>query len=259
MKISILGSGSGGNATYIESENGKILIDAGFSCKKIEERLNSIQRELSDINGILITHEHIDHIQGAGIISRKYNIPIYITQESFKAGEAKLGKISTENLKIIDNKKFIINDSLLIKPFDVMHDAQRTVGYRIESQNGKIAAISTDIGYVNNIVRENFKEADIMVIESNYDYNMLMNCSYPWDLKARVKSRNGHLSNNEAAKFIKEMYNEKLKKIYLVHISKDSNNPDIVRDTVAQELRANRIRVEYELARQDMATELFEL
>lgn len=259
MKISILGSGSGGNATYIESENGKILIDAGFSCKKIEERLNSIQRELSDINGILITHEHIDHIQGAGIISRKYNIPIYITQESFKAGEAKLGKISIENLKIIDNKKFIINDSLLIKPFDVMHDAQRTVGYRIESQNGKIAAISTDIGYVNNIVRENFKEADIMVIESNYDYNMLMNCSYPWDLKARVKSRNGHLSNNEAAKFIKEMYNEKLKKIYLVHISKDSNNPDIVRDTVAQELRANRIRVEYELARQDMATELFEL
>lgn len=259
MKISILGSGSGGNATYIESENGKILIDAGFSCKKIEERLNSIQRELSDINGILITHEHIDHIQGAGIISRKYNIPIYITQESFKAGEAKLGKISTENLKIIDNKKFIINDSLLIKPFDVMHDAQRTVGYRIESQNGKIAAISTDIGYVNNIVRENFKEADIMVIESNYDYNMLMNCSYPWDLKARVKSRNGHLSNNEVAKFIKEMYNEKLKKIYLAHISKDSNNPDIVRDTVAQELRANRIRVEYELARQDMATELFEL
>ena len=140
-----------------------------------------------------------------------------------------------------------------------MHDAQRTVGYRIESQNGKIAAISTDIGYVNNIVRENFKKADIMVIESNYDYNMLMNCSYPWDLKARVKSRNGHLSNNEAAKFIKEMYNEKLKKIYLAHISKDSNNPDIVRDTVAQELRANRIRVEYELARQDMATELFEL
>ena len=259
MKISILGSGSGGNATYIESENGKILIDAGFSCKKIEERLNSIQRELSDINGILITHEHIDHIQGAGIISRKYNIRIYITQESFKAGEAKLGKISTENLKIIDNKKFIINDSLLIKPFDVMHDAQRTVGYRIESQNGKIAAISTDIGYVNNIVRENFKEADIMVIESNYDYNMLMNCSYPSDLKARVKRRNGHLSNNEAAKFIKEMYNEKLKKIYLAHISKDSNNPDIVRDTVAQELRANRIRVEYELARQDMATELFEL
>ena len=108
MKISILGSGSGGNATYIESENGKILIDAGFSCKKIEERLSIIQRDISDINGILITHEHIDHIQGAGIISRKYNVPIYITPESFKAGESKLGKIAAENLRFIDNEKFII-------------------------------------------------------------------------------------------------------------------------------------------------------
>ncbi|WP_294705078.1 MBL fold metallo-hydrolase [uncultured Fusobacterium sp.] len=258
MKISILGSGSGGNSTYIESEKGKILVDAGFSCKKIEERLNFIERELNDINGILITHEHIDHIQGAGIISRKYNIPIYITPESFKAGESKLGKINPENLRFIKDK-FIINDSLLVKPFDVMHDAQRTVGYRIESQSGKVIAISTDIGYVNNIVRENFKAADVMIIESNYDYNMLMNCNYPWDLKARVKGRNGHLSNNEAAKFIKEMYNENLKKVYLAHISKDSNNPDIVKDTIAQELRANKINLDYELAKQDVATKLFEI
>lgn len=258
MKISILGSGSGGNSTYIESEKGKILVDAGFSCKKIEERLNFIERELNDINGILITHEHIDHIQGAGIISRKYNIPIYITPESFKAGESKLGKINPENLRFIKDK-FIINDSLLVKPFDVMHDAQRTVGYRIESQSGKVIAISTDIGYVNNIVRENFKAADVMIIESNYDYNMLMNCNYPWDLKARVKGRNGHLSNNEAAKFIKEMYNENLKKVYLAHISKDSNNPDIVKDTIAQELRANKINLDYELAKQDVATRLFEI
>lgn len=258
MKISILGSGSGGNSTYIESEKGKILVDAGFSCKKIEERLNFIERELNDINGILITHEHVDHIQGAGIISRKYNIPIYITPESFKAGENKLGKINPENLRFIKDK-FIINDSLLVKPFDVMHDAQRTVGYRIESQSGKVVAISTDIGYVNNIVRENFKAADVMIIESNYDYNMLMNCNYPWDLKARVKGRNGHLSNNEAAKFIKEMYNENLKKVYLAHISKDSNNPDIVKDTIAQELRANKINLDYELAKQDVATRLFEI
>lgn len=258
MKISILGSGSGGNSTYIESEKGKILVDAGFSCKKIEERLNFIERELNDINGILITHEHIDHIQGAGIISRKYNIPIYITPESFKAGENKLGKINPENLRFIKDK-FIINDSLLVKPFDVMHDARRTVGYRIESQSGKVIAISTDIGYVNNIVRENFKAADVMIIESNYDYNMLMNCNYPWDLKARVKGRNGHLSNNEAAKFIKEMYNENLKKVYLAHISKDSNNPDIVKDTIAQELRANKINLDYELAKQDVATRLFEI
>lgn len=258
MKISILGSGSGGNSIFLESEGTKILIDAGFSCKKIEERLNSIGESLKEIKALLITHEHGDHIQGAGIISRKFNIPIYITPESYRAGEGKLGKVSDENLKLIENK-FIVNDSLLINPFDVMHDAERTVGYRIESQNGKIAAISTDIGYVSNIVRENFKDIDVMVIESNYDYNMLMKCNYPWDLKARVKSRNGHLSNNEAAKFIKEMYNERLKKVYLAHISKDSNNPEIVRDTIEQELRSGRIALPFELAKQDIVTDIFEL
>lgn len=258
MKISILGSGSAGNSTYIESDKARILIDAGFSCKKIEERLYSIRKTILDIDAILITHEHIDHIQGAGIISRKYNIPIYITPESFKAGESKLGKIDPENLKFIDKNKFVINDSLLIKPFDVMHDAKRTVGYRIETQNSKVAVISTDIGYINNVVKENFKEANIMIIESNYDYNMLMKCNYPWDLKARVKSRNGHLSNNEAAKFIKDMYDGNLRKVYLAHISKDSNSQAIVKSTIAQELKENKIKLEYELANQDTVTELFE-
>ena len=140
-----------------------------------------------------------------------------------------------------------------------MHDAVRTVGYRVENIEGKILAVSTDIGYVNNIVKENFKDVDLMVIESNYDYNMLMNCSYPWDLKARVKSRNGHLSNNDAAKFIKEIYSDKLKKVYLAHISKDSNNPDIVKNTIDQELKESKININYELANQDMATDIFEL
>lgn len=258
MKISILGSGSGGNSIYIEDNNTKFLIDAGFSCKKIEERLKKIGKKLEGLDALLITHEHGDHIQGAGIISRKYNVPIYITPESFKAGEKKLGKIGADNLRFIDGK-FKINDDFLINPFDVMHDAVRTVGYRVENQEGKKIAISTDIGYVSNIVRENFKDVDLMVIESNYDYNMLMNCSYPWDLKARVKGRNGHLSNNDAAKFIKEMYSERLKKVYLAHISKDSNNPDIVTNTIEEELRNNRINLKYELAKQDIVTDIFEL
>ena len=258
MKLAVLGSGSKGNSIFLETDNINLLIDAGFSGKKIEEQLKKIDIDICDIDGILITHEHGDHILGAGIISRKYNIPIYITPESFKAGEKKLGKIDNENLKFIDGK-FQINDNILINPFDVMHDAVRTVGYRVENIEGKILAVSTDIGYVNNIVKENFKDVDLMVIESNYDYNMLMNCSYPWDLKARVKSRNGHLSNNDAAKFIKEIYSDKLKKVYLAHISKDSNNPDIVKNTIDQELKESKININYELANQDMATDIFEL
>lgn len=259
MKVSILGSGSGGNSIFVESSGVKLLVDAGFSCKKIEEKLNMIDEGLSRIDALLITHEHTDHIQGAGIISRKYDIPIYITPESYSAGESKLGKISDKNLKIITADNFFLKDAIKIHPFDVMHDAERTVGYRIESECGKRMAISTDIGYVNNIVRENFKDVDIMVIESNYDYNMLMTCNYPWELKARVKGRNGHLSNNEAAKFIKEMYTERLKKVYLAHISKDSNNYELARRTVGEELSNNKIKLDFEVALQDKVTDIFKL
>lgn len=258
MKVSILGSGSGGNSIYLESNGTKILIDAGFSCKKIEDKLNSIGEKLENINALLITHEHTDHIQGAGIISRKYNIPIYITNESYEAGAQKLGKIEKNNIKFIEDK-FILHNNILVKPFDVMHDANRTIGFRVENLDGKIATISTDIGCINNIVRDNFKDSNLMIIESNYDYNMLMNCNYPWDLKARVKSRNGHLSNNDAAKFVKEIYSDKLKKVYLAHISKDSNNPSIIRDTFNEELRNSKIKLELELTTQDIATKLFKL
>ncbi|MDH6456433.1 phosphoribosyl 1,2-cyclic phosphodiesterase [Fusobacterium sp. PH5-7] len=258
MKVSILGSGSSGNSIFVENDGIKLLVDAGFSCKKIEEKLKCIDRNINEIDALLITHEHTDHIQGAGIISRKYDIPIYITPESYAAGEAKLGRISDKNLKLI-TKDFFLKDGIKVRPFDVMHDAERTIGYRLETECGKRMAISTDIGYVSNTVREYFKEVDIMVIECNYDYNMLMKCSYPWDLKARVKGRNGHLSNNDAAKFIKDMYTERLRKVYLAHISKDSNNYDIVKNTVRDELLTNNIKLDFEIAMQDKVTDVFEL
>ena len=208
MKISILGSGSAGNSTFVEIEDYKLLVDTGFSCKKTEEKLEKIGKKLSDISAILITHEHSDHINGAGVIARKYDIPIYITPESYRAGAAKLGEIDKSLLNFIDGD-FILNDKVKVSPFDVMHDAERTIGFKLETQLNKKIAISTDIGYITNIVREYFKDVDAMVIESNYDFNTLMNCAYPWNLKERVKSRNGHLSNNECAKFIKEMYTDK--------------------------------------------------
>ncbi len=260
MKISILGSGSSGNATFIEVAGIKLLIDAGFSGKKIEEKLNNIGETLENIQGILITHEHGDHIQGAGIISRKYNIPLYITKESYEEGATKLGKIAKENLIFIDIEEFVIKDLVKVQPFDVMHDAVRTVGFRIENiLNKKILGISTDIGYIDNRVREFFKGVNIMVIESNYDYHMLMNCSYPWDLKDRVKSRNGHLSNNDAAKFICETHSTCLKKVYLAHISNDSNHINIVRATIKEEMKRRRISIPIEIVLQDTATKLYSL
>lgn len=260
MRISILGSGSGGNATFIEIDGIKILIDAGFSGKKINERLLEIKEDINKIEGILITHEHIDHIQGAGIISRKYNLKIYITKESYNICEKKLGKIKPENLIFIDINEIIFKNKVRVKPFDVMHDAARTVGFRIEGIiSKKVLSISTDIGHIDNRVRECFKNSDIIVIESNYDYQMLMGCDYPWDLKDRVKSRNGHLSNNDAAKFICETYNEKLKKVYLAHVSKDSNTRKIVSETISNELKRLKIKLPVEIARQDMVTKLYKI
>ncbi len=258
MKISILGSGSSGNSIFIDTNEFKFLVDAGFSCKKIEERLSEIGESLKDISALLITHEHGDHIMGAGIISRKYNIPIYISQESYEISKVKLGNIEDCNLKFI-NGDFQLSETVKIQPFDVMHDASRTLGFKILGKNGKSAAISTDIGYISNITKEYFKNIDILVIECNYDYDMLMNCSYPWDLKSRIKSNNGHLSNTDAAKFICDIYSEKLQKAYLVHVSKDSNHPDLVLETVKKMLYENNIELDLEVAHQDRASNLFKI
>src|SRR3712207_3998657 len=159
MKIAMLGSGSGGNATYVEENGYGILIDAGFSCKKIEERLASIGKSAKDIKALLITHEHTDHISGAGILARKYDIPIYISPESLEVCRQKLGKITEEQIHCIQ-KDFFLNENIYVKPFDVMHDAVRTLGFHLETANQKKIAISTDIGYITNIVREAFQNVD---------------------------------------------------------------------------------------------------
>ena len=254
MKVSILGSGSSGNSIFIEVNNVKILIDAGFSGKKIKEKLEIIEEDINNIKALLITHEHGDHVLGAGIISRKYNLPIYITKESYNACQHKLGKIDPSNLNFIEDKFYL--DDILITPFDVMHDAERTIGFSVEYMEKKLT-LATDIGHITNIVREQFKGSQIAIIECNYDYNMLMNCDYPWDLKSRVKGRNGHLCNEDTAKFLTELYHEDLEKVYLVHVSNDSNCYDLAYNTVEFELIKNDININLEIVRQNTVTPIY--
>lgn len=256
MRVSILGSGSRGNSIFLETDSIKLLIDVGFSGKKMEELLKSIGENIEEIDGILITHEHGDHIQGAGIISRKYNIPIYITKESYESCSLKIGKLSDGNLRLLEGE--INFKETKVIPFNVMHDAERTIGFRIEESSGSKIGIATDLGYIDNTVREAFKEVNVMIIESNYDYHKLMECGYPWDLKARVKGRNGHLSNNDCARFVREMSHKNLKKVFLAHISKDSNDPKIALDTVIDELRRSKKNILVEITYQDRATEVME-
>ena len=246
MKFSSLGSGSSGNSSYIEMGNKKFLIDAGFSGKKIVEKLNNIGKRIEDIKGIFVTHEHSDHIQGLGVVSRKYDIPIYLHEITYNVIKDKIGKIDKKNLNFIRDDKIKI-ENCVINNFEVMHDAKKCLGYTFEYE-GKKLSYASDVGCVNNIIKENLKNSDVIVLESNYDYNMLMEGPYHWELKNRVKGRNGHLSNAEASKLISQVMSDKLKKIYLMHISKDNNTPELAYNALHEILeRENRSNLEIEV------------
>lgn len=258
MKISVLGSGSSGNSTFVEVDNLKILIDVGFNCKQTMKKLESIGEKLEDINAILITHEHSDHIGGLDVIARKYEVPVYITKESYDAAYDKLAKIDKSQIKFITNN-FLIDNKINVSVFDVNHDAARTVGFKLETELGKTMSISTDIGCVNNLIREYFKNVDVMIIESNYDLNKLINCDYPWTLKERIKSKNGHLSNLEAARFIKELSGAHLQKVFLAHVSKESNDEKLISNTMEEEFDRMIYRPKYEILKQNESSKIFNI
>lgn len=258
MKFSILGSGSAGNSTYIETCDNRFLIDAGFSAKKIEERLSIIGVEASTLSAILITHEHGDHILGAGVLSRKYKIPIYITQKSYEVAKKRLGKIDEHLIKYIE-RTFYLSEHTHITPFDVMHDAIQTIGFNVQDRQESKLSIATDIGYATNVVKECFRNSDAIIIESNYDPEMLLTGPYPWDVKERVKSKRGHFSNECSAKFIESVYTKNLREIFLAHISKDNNTHRLAHKTVTEYLQSVGINQEIKVSVQDIATNLVEI
>ncbi len=255
MKISVLGSGSEGNAIYLEVSGVPFLIDAGFSAKALICRFESIGVDPSLLRAIIVTHEHSDHIKGVGILSRKFNLPIYITPESYHASKSYLGKIAEGNVCLIEGEFEI--DSVRFIPFDVSHDAIRTVGFRIEGANGKSMAISTDLGCCNQEVVGHFSNVDLVVLEANYDFDMLQNCSYPYVLKQRIDSDSGHLSNKDSGKLIGDIYHPNLKKVYLAHVSKNSNSYERAFQTVTEELIARGFCVDVQVTHQDIPTKIF--
>ena len=256
MKISILGSGSEGNSIYLEVNGVSLLIDAGFSAKNIAERLSAINVNPQSIQAILVTHEHTDHIKGVGVMSRKYHIPIYITAESLLVSRKAIGNLPADQIMLID-KSFWLNEHIKVIPFDVDHDANRTVGFRIESQQGKVITISTDIGSVSADITPYFKNADVLVVEANYDLEMLQICSYPYMLKQRIASSSGHLSNDDSGRIVAASYHSQLKKVYLAHVSKNSNTYDMALQAVKNQLEEKGVVVDLEVAHQDIPTSLF--
>lgn len=252
MKISVLGSGSKGNCAFIEVANKKFLIDVGFSMKKIEEKLNSINENLENINGIFITHDHGDHIKSFGAISRKYDIPLYIHKKSLSEVSHKMGKLNLDKIVLLNDKKIFI-DNIMVENFDVMHDSANNLGYSFNYKNQKLSYV-TDIGRITNIVKMNCMNSDILAFETNYDLDLLLEGEYPWKLKNRVKGNYGHISNIEAAKMFNEVQENRLKKIIMLHLSDENNSEELAYNTIKKYVKKD---IEIEVSKQNEPTKLY--
>ena len=241
MKFWSLYSGSSGNSLFISSKDTSILIDAGLPGKSVISAMDSIGEEIQNISGIFITHEHLDHIKGVGILSRKFNIPIYANDKTWVAMEKCIGKIKEENIRVID-KEININD-LNIRAFNVPHDAAKCVGYTVEDSIGTKLSTVTDMGVFTREIKENIKDSDVLLIESNHDEHMLKYGPYPYELKRRVLSELGHLSNEDCARAIIEIMDNRQKKIILGHLSGTNNVPELAYKTVENILIENGLSI----------------
>lgn len=228
-------SGSSGNCLFVESDNTKLLIDAGVSLKKIEEGLNSLDISPSSLDGILVTHEHSDHIKSLGNLSKKFNLPVFANAETFDAMPKEKDKIAEQNIRnFIVNEKFCIND-IEINPFSIPHDAANPCGFNLTC-NGKKISIATDIGHMTKEILETLEGSKFVLLESNYDTEVLKCTKYPFYLKQRIAGPNGHLSNSMAGKVINHLIKCDLQTAILGHLSKESNFPALAYQTVADEI-----------------------
>ncbi|ACL70771.1 MBL fold metallo-hydrolase [Halothermothrix orenii] len=229
VNVSVLASGSSGNCVYITDGKVNILVDAGLSGKEIARRLKKVGVDPGNIDAILVTHEHKDHIKGVGILSRRYDIPVFANELTWKAAEPCLGEIKSNNCKIFDGDFSIGN--LGVIPFSSSHDAEDPVGFVFKCRNLKLG-LATDMGIMPDEAKAYLKGSDLLIIEANHDLDMLMTGSYPWFLKKRIRSAQGHLSNDDTAAILPELIEDNFPRILLAHLSQDNNIPELAYITV---------------------------
>ncbi|MCC8103078.1 MAG: MBL fold metallo-hydrolase [Clostridiales bacterium] len=237
MNFCSIASGSSGNCIFAGTEHTSVLIDAGISGKKVVAGLKEIDRKPEELDAILITHEHSDHIKGLGVLARKYGIPVYCstgTRQEMLCNHM-LGTVD-ETLfhEVTPDQHFLIQD-LDVLPFRVSHDAAEPVAYRL-SHEGKSVAVATDLGYYDDYVVDHLRQLDAVLIESNHDINMLQVGRYPYYLKQRILGLKGHLSNDNAGRLVGEILHENMKGILLGHLSQENNLEDLALMTVTEEI-----------------------
>ena len=239
MQFQTFASGSSGNVSYAASGAAHILIDAGISRKRITDALRNLDLELSDIDAVLLTHEHSDHIQGLGMVMKNTRMPVYATAGTIRAilSMPQFAGVDPERFQpVVPDRKYTIKD-LVIEPIRIRHDAAEPVGYRIRYGTKKIS-ICTDLGCTNDYIAECLMHSDVMLLESNHDVRMLQAGPYPYPLKQRILSERGHLSNDVCAELLMKTANRHLKAVFLGHLSKENNLPELAYETVRLALTA---------------------
>jgi len=245
VHLTILGSGSNGNCAYVETAETRILVDAGFSLRQIRQRLATIGRVPENLTGILITHEHSDHVVGVAALTQKLRIPIYCNRPTGEEIQFQL-RAKFDCRLFATGMSFEIGD-IFVETFSIPHDAQDPVGFLLRT-NGANIGFLTDLGHATQLVLQRIRPAHALVLESNHDVRMLQDCPHrPWSLKQRILGRHGHLSNEAAAEAAEQIMSAELRHLYLGHLSRECNKPDLahrVMNERLQKIGATHVRLE---------------
>lgn len=236
IKFCSLYSGSQGNCIFLGTDRTKILIDAGMNAKQIEQGLHAIGENPKEINAILLTHEHKDHIQGAGVFARRHQTPIFATRETWSAISSCVGSVFDRQRCILNTTQGLLQiGDLQVQSFSISHDSVDPVAYTFYTGERQISVV-TDLGCISPEIQAHVHGSDAVLLESNHDRDMLMNGPYPWPLKQRIRGSHGHLSNEDAAEFALELAKDGTKIIFLGHLSQQNNTPDLALSTTRDKL-----------------------
>ncbi|TLM69309.1 MAG: MBL fold metallo-hydrolase [Deltaproteobacteria bacterium] len=232
MKVCLLASGSKGNALLVCTGRSRVLVDAGLSARELCRRLAMAGVAPEDLDAVLVTHEHIDHVRGLGPLSRRYGVPVYLHHEAAAAlaDNQRLARV----VEFAAGPELVIGD-LAIRAFPVTHDAQAPVGFSFDDGAGR-TGVATDLGVATRLVAEELRNCRTLVLESNHDEDMLRDGPYPWPLKQRIRSSHGHLSNRDSAGLLETLCWEGLENVLLAHLSETNNHPELARRAAEQTL-----------------------
>lgn len=251
-----LASGSKGNSLYLASRSTKLLIDAGISMRQLVLRLAEIGQKLEEIDAIVITHEHTDHVQGLSVLADKLGIPILANSDTAKAIAEQTGRRFP--FKIFTTGEGFTFGDIALHPFSIQHDTVDPVAFTAHLEGIKVG-ICADLGFATSLVKTHLQECDVLYLESNHEPSMVHACSRPMSYKQRVLSRQGHLSNEQAAELLLDVLHPKLKKIYLAHLSSECNHPEVALKAAREALEKGGLETDLVVAYQEKVSELIHL